>query len=476
MNERMGSVSSQDERRGQKTPHGADLQEETVNPSGPGGGPSSSSAREEDPSREAEERQLMERVVSRHNMIRAYERAKSNAGAPGVDGMTVEALMPYLRDHWAGIKDDLLGDRYRPQPVRRVEIPKAGGGVRLLGIPTVLDRLVQQALLQVLTPMIDPEFADESYGFRPGRSAHDALRASQSHMGEGYKWVVDVDLEKFFDRVNHDVLMSRVARRISDKRVLRLIRRYLQSGVMLDGVVVSTEEGTPQGGPLSPLLANILLDDLDRELQSRGHRFVRYADDVNVYVRSRRAGERVLDGLKKWLKKKLRLKVNEDKSGVRPASKSKFLGLSFYRSPRGWRIRVASSSLSRLKDRLRQLTRRNWGVSMKERIRRLNEYTRGWLGYFSIADMKGPLQEIDQWVRRRLRACVWVQWKRVRTRWRKLRDLGVPDWKVHLTANSRRGPWFMAGAPLNSILNLDFWREQDLMFLTDRYLLLRQRT
>jgi len=476
MNERMESVSSRGAPRQQKTPLGADHQEETVNPSLPEGGPSASPARPGDPPREVEDQRLMERVVSRHNMIRAYERVKSNAGAPGVDGMTVEELMPYLREQWAGIRDDLLGDVYRPQPVRRVKIPKSNGGVRLLGVPTVVDRLIQQALLQVLTPLIDPEFADESYGFRPGRSAHDAARAARSHMDAGYRWVVDMDLEKFFDRVNHDVLMSRVARRIRDKRVLRLIRRYLQSGVMINGVVVSTEEGTPQGGPLSPLLANILLDDLDCELRSRGHRFVRYADDVNVYVRSKRAGERVLESLKQWLGKNLRLRVNEEKSGVRPASRSKFLGLSFYRSPRGWRIRLAPSSLKRLKERLRRLTSRNWGVSLRVRIGRLNEYSRGWLGYFSIADMKGPLRDVDQWLRRRLRACVWVQWKRVRTRWRKLRDLGVPDWKIHLTANSRRGPWFMAGAPLNSILDLDYWRKQDLMFLTDRYLLLRQRT
>ena len=418
----------------------------------------------------------MEQVLLRHNMIRAYKRVKSNGGAPGIDGMTVEDLMPYLHKHWVGIKEDLLQDRYRPQPVRRVEIPKPNGGVRLLGVPTAVDRLIQQALLQVLTPLIAPEFADESYGFRPGRSAHDAARVARAHMDEGHQWVVDMDLEKFFDRVNHDVLMSRVARRIRDQRVLRLIRKYLQSGVMSNGVVVSTEEGTPQGGPLSPLLANILLDDLDCELQSRGHRFVRYADDVNVYVKSRRAGERVLESLKQWLGKKLRLKVNEEKSGVRSASRSKFLGLSFYRSPRGWRVRVAPSSLKRLKERLRRLTSRNWGVSLRERIRRLNEYTRGWLAYFFIADMKGPLRDLDQWLRRRLRACVWVQWKRVRTRYRKLRDLGVPGWRVHLRANSRRGPRFMAGAPLSSIPDLDYWRRHDLMSMTDRYLLLCQRT
>jgi len=310
----------------------------------------------------------MEDVVSRENMFRALKRVAANGGAPGPDGMTVEELRPHLRQHWATIRADLLADRYRPQPVRRAEIPKPNGGIRQLGIPTVLDRLLQQALLQVLTPVFDPGFADESHGFRPGRSAHDAIREHLRPSAAGYQWVVDMDLEKFFARVNHDILMSRVARKVGDKRALRLIRRYLQAGVLLEGVVLPTEEGTPQGGPLSPLLANILLDDLDRELGRRGHRFVRYADDGNIYVRSERAGQRVLQSITRWLQKRLKLKVNQQKSGVRRATQSRFPGCSFYWSRGEPRVRLAPTTKARVRARLCELTRRNWGVSMAARL------------------------------------------------------------------------------------------------------------
>jgi len=474
MNERMKTVRSEEERRQQQTPLGADRPEAAVNPPGPDGGPSSSAAQPAASSRK-ETVYLMEQVVSHENMLRALKRVEANRGAPGNDGLTVEELRPYLRTYWATIRQDLLGDQYRPQSVRRVEIPKPGGGIRQLGIPTVLDRLIQQALLQVLTPIFDPDFVDESYGFRPGRSAHDAIRAAQEHLAAGYEWVVDMDLEKFFDRVNHDILMSRVARKVTDKRVLRLIRRYLQAGAMVEGVVMPTEEGTPQGGPLSPLLANILLDDLDRELKERGHRFVRYADDCNIYVRSERAGQRVLKSLTQWLRKRLKLRVNEQKSGVRRATQSKFLGFSFYRSSSGPRIRLASTTKERVKARLRHLTRRNWSISMEDRLRRIRRYLQGWLAYFALADCRQFLRQLMQWLRRRLRACSWVQWKRVRTRFRKLRALGTPEWLVRLTAFSRRGPWFMAGGPLNGILTVDYWRQLGLIDLPSRYMELCQR-
>jgi group II intron reverse transcriptase/maturase len=395
--------------------------------------------------------------------------------APGVDGMMVDELRPFLRKTWPAIREELLQGTYQPQPVRRVEIPKPTGGKRKLGIPTVLDRLIQQALLQVLDPIFDVTFAAESYGFRKGRSAHEAVEAARQHVEDGHRWVVDMDLEQFFDRVNHDILMSRVARQVADKRMLRLLRRYLQAGVMVGGVKVRTEEGTPQGGPISPLLANILLTDLDRELQKRGHRFVRYADDCNIYVRSQRAGERVLASLKRFLWNKLKLRVNDKKSAVDRPGRRQFLGFSFYNRRGKVRIWLAPRSKQRVQDRLRSLTSRTWSISMEARINRLNSYLGGWLAYFAPADMKGFLRDLGGWLRRRLRACVWKQWKRVRTRYRKLRALGVAEWRVHLTANSRRGPWFMAAGPLNPILNNAYWRACGLLSLTDRYLALRQR-
>ena len=406
--------------------------------------------------------------MARENMLAALKRVERNKGAAGIDGIPTEGLRDQLRKEWPRVREELLAGTYRPKPVRRVEIPKPSGGTRMLGIPTVMDRLIQQALSQVLTPIFDPTFSPHSYGFRPGRRAHDAVKAARQHIEDGYGWVVDLDLEKFFDRVNHDMLMARVARKVQDKRILCLTRRYLQAGVMMDGVVVRTEEGTPQGGPLSPLLANILLDDLDRELQKRGHRFTRYADDCNIYVRSKRAGERVMQSVTEYLQERLKLRVNEKKSAVDRPWRRKFLGFSFYKS-RKTGIRLAPESTQRLKEKLRELTRRNRSMAMETRIDHIARYLRGWIGYFALADAGQRLEDIDMWLRRRLRACMWKQWKRVRTRIRELRALGLPDWVAYEFANSRKGPWRMAGGPMNRALPDAYWRGQGLPSLTELY-------
>jgi len=416
---------------------------------------------------------MMEQVVAKENMVAALRRVKKNKGAPGIDRITVEELEEYLKNHWIRIREQLLNGVYQPQPVRRVEIPKPSGGMRLLGIPTAVDRLIQQALLQVLTPVFDPGFSPYSYGFRPGRKGQDAVEQARKYVEEGYTWVVDMDLEKFFDRVNHDILMARVARKVKDKRVLKLIRRFLQSGVMVNGVVVTTEEGTPQGGPISPLLANILLDDLDKELEKRGHRFVRYADDSNIYVRSRRAGERVLDSVKSFLEERLKLKVNEAKSAVDRPWKRKFLGFSMYCRKGSIYIRLAPETIKRVKDKIREITSRSKARSMAERIERLNSYLIGWIGYYALAETPSVFKSIESWLRRRLRLCLWKQWKRVRTRYRELRALGLPEWIVNMLANSRKGYWRMT-LQLNNALNNDYWRAQGLKSLTERYHQIRQ--
>lgn len=412
---------------------------------------------------------LLEQVLSRDNLFQALERVRANRGGPGIDGMTVEQLPEHLKEYWPAIREALYAGTYRPTPVRRVEIPKPGGaGTRQLGIPTVLDRLIQQALAQVLGRLFDPTFSDASYGFRPGRSAHQAVKAAQGHIREGLRWVVDVDLARFFDRVNHDKLMARVARRVKDKRVLRLVRRYLESGVMLDGVVVRTEEGTPQGGPLSPLLANILLDDLDKELERRGHRFVRYADDCNVYVASRKAGERVMRSLVRYLGERLSLAVNEAKSALDRPWKRKFLGFSFTNRKEKPAIRPAPQVLKRCKDTLRRLTWRWKGQSMGSTLTRLNEYARGWVGYFSLAETPSPFEELDEWVRRRLRAILWHQWKKPKARAHNLIRLGIQPELAWQWAYSGKGTWRMAGsAPLQRALDNAYWRAQGLVSLAE---------
>ena len=386
-----------------------------------------------------EQQSLMELAVERRNCLAALKRVKANKGSPGIDGMTVEELPAHLKANWLHIRENLLAGRYQPQPVRRVAIPKPGGGERELGIPTVLDRFIQQLLLQVLQPRFDPTFSDASYGFRPGRRAHDAVRRAQGYVQEGRRFVVDVDLEKFFDRVNHDVLMGRLERRIADKRMLGLIRRYLNAGLLADGVVIERHEGTPQGGPLSPLLANVLLDEIDKELERRGHAFVRYADDLNVYVRSKAAGERVMAALRR-LFANLRLRVNEAKSAVARATQRQFLGFSFWVAKgRVVKRRIAAKAMSRMKDRVRQITTRSGGRSLARVCEELGTYLAGWKGYFRIAETPGVLRDTDQWIRHRLRALQLKHWKRGRTIYRELIARGMsPLAAARVAANGRR--------------------------------------
>jgi len=413
---------------------------------------------------------LMEEVVSKQNMLKALRRVEKNKGAPGIDNLTVESLKPYLRQNWLSIREQLLKGDYKPQPVLRVEIDKPNRGKRLLGIPTVIDRLIQQALLQqIFTEIFDPGFSPFSFGFRPNRKAHDAIRKAKQYLEEGYQWVVDLDIEKFFDRINHDMLMARVARKVKDKRILRLIRRYLQSGVMVNGVKVQTEEGTPQGGPLSPLLANIILDDLDKELERRGHRFVRYADDSNIYLKSKRASQRVMKSITTFLKVKLRLKVNLQKSAVDISDKRKFLGFNLYHYKERIHIRIAPQTIKRFKIKIREITSRSNGQNIIKRILRLNLYLRGWIQYFSLSDTPYILNMLEGWIRRRLRMCLWKQWKKIRTKYRNLIKLRLPDWAALSLANTRKAYWHIAGDSLNSVLPNAYWANLGLMSLTNRY-------
>jgi len=393
------------------------------------------------------EGQLMEQVCERENLKRAFARVKRNKGSAGVDAMSVAELSGYLKGHWPEIRGRLLAGQYQPQPVRRVEIDKLGGmDKRKLGIPCVLDRLIQQAMLQVLGPIFEPTFSEFSYGFRPQRSAHQAVALAQTYIAEGYLWVVDLDLEKFFDRVNHDILMSRVAHKVSDKRVLGLIRRYLQAGVLEHGLVEATHEGTPQGGPLSPLLSNILLTDLDRELERRGHRFVRYADDSNIYVKSEHAGQRVKASITRFLETRLRLKVNEAKSAVAHPWQRKFLGFSFTGRSRP-RRRIAPQAVARFKQRVAELTDRNQGRALGEVIERLAPYLRGWRGYFGFCETPSVLRDLDSWIGRRLRSLVWKHWKHGRRRFAALVRHGVSRVLAAKTASSAHGPWRLARSP-----------------------------
>lgn len=388
--------------------------------------------------------------------------------------MSVKDLRRHLVEHWDAIRHALEEGNYEPCPVRRVEIPKPNGGVRLLGIPTVTDRFIQQAIAQVLTPIFDPSFLEHSYGFRPGRRGHDAVKKAKQYIQEGYTWVVDIDLEKFFDRVNHDKLMGILAKRIPDKILLKLIRKYLQAGVMINGVVMETQEGTPQGGPLSPLLSNILLDELDKELEKRGHKFVRYADDCNIYVRTQKAGERVMKSITAFIEKKLRLKVNETKSAVDRPWRRKFLGFSFTPSKEP-KIRIARESIRRMKQRIRTMTSRSKPIPMPERIEQLNQYILGWCGYFSLAETPSVFKELDGWIRRRLRMCQWKEWKLPRTRVRKLQSLGVPKQKAYEWGNTRKKYWRVAASPiLHKALGNSYWESQGLKSLYQRYESLRQ--
>src|SRR5437660_10604128 len=388
----------------------------------------------------------MEAVVEGENLKQALARVKRNKGAAGIDGMSVDELAAYLKKHWPMIRAQLLEGTYQPQPVRRVEIPKASGGTRPLGIPTVLDRFIQQAVLQVLQAEWDPTFSEHSFGFRPKRSAHQAVARAQELIASGHDTVVDLDLEKFFDRVNHDILMGLVAKRVADKRVLKLIRGFLTAGVLTDGLVGPTEEGTPQGGPLSPLLSNLMLDVLDKELERRGHNFVRYADDCNIYVRSQRGGERVMASIERFLTKRLKLKVNKAKSAVARPSVRKFLGFSFT-SGKKPRRRVAPQALAHFKARVRELTRRTRGQSLPQIVKELSVYLTGWRGYFGLCQTPSVLRQLDQWIRRRLRAIAWGQWKRGPARFAELRRRGVGRDLAAQTAGSPHGPWRLANSP-----------------------------
>jgi RNA-directed DNA polymerase len=385
---------------------------------------------------------LMEEVCERENLARAWQRVRGNKGAPGVDGMTIGDAASYLREHWPDIRSQLLGGTYRPQPVRRVEIPKPDGGVRKLGVPCVVDRLIQQALLQVLQKRWDSTFSESSYGFRPGRSAHQAVAQAQAYVAEGYSVVVDLDLEKFFDRVNHDALMARVAARVDDKRVLKLIRAFLNAGVMEDGLVRPVDEGTPQGGPLSPLLSNLVLDDLDKELTRRGLRFCRYADDCNIYVRSRRAGERVMASVSRFLTSKLKLKVNETKSAVARPEERKFLGFSI--SNDGSERRIAPKALERFQMQIREFTRRTRGESLPQIVERLRPYLIGWRSYFGFCQTPVVLTNLEAWIRRRLRMYLWRQWKNGHNRFKELRRRGVSKFQAAVAAGSPTGFWRMS--------------------------------
>lgn len=421
--------------------------------------------------------QMMEAVVERENMKAAYGRVMSNKGAAGVDEMPVDTLKAHLDKHWPRIKAELLEGRYEPQPVLGVQIPKPGGGMRQLGIPTVTDRLLQQALHQVLCPIFDPGFSESSYGFRPGRSAHQAVLRARELVAGGQRWVVDMDLEKFFDRVNHDVLMARVARKVQDKRVLGLIRRYLQAGMMQDGLTSQREEGTPQGGPLSPLLSNIMLDDLDKELEGRGHAFCRYADDCNIYVRSKAAGERVMTSLTRFLEQKLRLKVNAAKSAVARPWQRKFLGYSMttHYQPK---LKVAAASVERLKGNLKEELRRGRGRNLGRLIEeKLTPKLRGWANYFKLAEVKNVFEELDGWVRRKLRCLLWRQWKRSFTRAKRLMKRGLDEERAWRSATNGRGPWWNAGAShMNESFPKRYFDTCGLVSLLDLRLRLQNRS
>ncbi len=417
---------------------------------------------------------MMEQLLSRENLLSALKRVEKNKGKPGIDGMTVKFLRAHIVENWVELCQSIEEGTYTPSPVRRVEIPKPNGGIRLLGIPTVTDRFIQQAISQILTPLFEPTFSDNSYGFRPRRRGHDAVKKAKTYIEEGYRWVVDMDLEKFFDKVNHDKLMGLLAKKIADKTLLKLIRSYLESGIMVNGLAIVSEEGVPQGGPLSPLLSNVMLHELDKELEQRGHRFVRYADDCNVYVKTKKAGQRVKESITLFIEKKLKLKVNAEKSAVDRPWKRKFLGFSFtnHFSPK---IRIAKESLKKAKQKIRELTSRSKPIPTEQRIQKLNEYLTGWCSYFSLADTPTPFVQLDEWLRRRLRMCMWKQWKLPKTKVKRLISLGIPKDKAFEWGNSRKKYWRIACSPiLHRTLDTAYWQNQGLKNLKQRYEYLRQ--
>lgn len=391
---------------------------------------------------------LLEKILHKKNLHAAYKRVMRNKGSHGVDGMEVDELLLYLNEKGDNLVQELKAGTYRPKPVRRVEIPKPDGGVRLLGIPTVIDRMLQQAIAQILNPIFDPDFSESSFGFREGRSAHQAIRKAQGYMNAGYKWVVDIDLAKYFDTVNHDKLMALVARKVKDKRVLKLIRGYLKAGVMINGVVVESGDGCPQGGPLSPLLSNIMLDELDKELERRGHKFCRYADDCNIYVKSRKAAERTMRSVTALLEGSLKLKVNREKSAVDRPWKRKFLGFSFYPAKKGVRIRVHEKSVKRVIEKVKAITSRSNAMSVDERLLKLGQLINGWVNYFGISDMKQLARQLDEWTRRRLRMCIWKQWKKISTKHDNLVKLGIDNRKAWEFANTRKSYWRISNSPI----------------------------
>ena len=410
---------------------------------------------------------MMEAVVKRGNLFAAYERVMRNKGAPGVDGLTVDQFKAWLESNWPSVRAALLAGEYMPRAVRAVEIPKANGGMRQLGIPTVLDRLIQQALLQILQPIFDPDFSESSHGFRPGRRAWDAVKAAQGFLQNGKRWVVDLDLEKFFDRVNHDILMSLIYRKVKDRRVLKLIRRFLEAGLMYGGLTEQRVEGTPQGGPLSPLLSNILLNELDRELERRGHSFCRYADDCNIYVGSRKAAEHVMTEIGDFIENKLRLKVNRVKSASARPWQRKFLGYSFTMH-KASRVKIAEQSVTRLKVKVKELSRKGRGISLAAMIERLAPVLRGWMSYYRLTEVKGVLQELDGWIRRRLRCLLWRQWKRSYTRAKTLMKRGLHEQRAWWSAKNQRGPWWNSGAShMNDAYRKSYFDKIGLVSLVD---------
>ena len=463
-------MSSKETRRRQKTSKEGFSLKEVVNTPWAMRVQSVNSAQNENDIFQGQSNCLMEKVVEKANLKKALRRVKLNKGAPGVDGMRVDELKSYLIENWDSLIEQLLNGTYYPTPVRRVEIPKSSGGIRKLGIPSVLDRLIQQAILQILNNYYDKTFSKYSFGFRPKCSAKQAIKLAQSYMKLGYKFVADMDLENFFDKVNHDKLMGKLAKDIQDKRLLLLIRRYLNAGVMLNGCCVRSEEGTPQGGPLSPLLSNIVLHELDEELEKRGHKFARYADDCNIYVKSKRAGERVMESVRKFVESNLRLKVNLKKSAVDRPWRRTFLGISFLWDHKK-RIRISGENLRRFKRRIRQLTRKSWGISMEERLKKLKSYLIGWFNYFRMIQTPSIFEELDGWIRRRLRACLLKQWKNPRTVKRNLIKLGSSIDRAARIAYSRKGIWRLSlTQQVHFVLGVKFWDKLGLINLKKRYL------